>query len=415
MRQFSGKLARGGAIAGAVLVGLGAANAFAADGTLQVEQGLQWFDGGGGGTAFNGNVGGGEFGVYDFHLTNASLTLVPINATAKVNTIVNGHGPFDFQTFCLEPGRHIDFNQVLDFTVSTSVQLDLGGTTNLDPRTAFLFSQFYLHELALSPAYTYSPLGLPRGNSAKDMQLAIWFCEGKSGYGGGPTDNVDEYIAIANTQTGVGGGWTALWGSTFPGNLGGVRALNISHNGQLQQDLLAIFGEEPPPPPDGDCSGLTPGFWHNKNGAALVKESGAGADWSWLTTINGLPLVDGTTNGHYLADVPLSKTGFNTISDFLVSGNNAKNMAQKLSQHVCAMQFNLLAGLADRDCLVYTGQNADCIDGSPDTVEIGVVMDLAIASLNSDPYTPAGDDQRDYQECLKNILDAANNNVNWVN
>jgi len=414
MRSKSGKFARGGAIASGVLVGLCAASAFAADGTLQVEQGLQWFDGGGGGTAFNGNVGGGEFGVYDFNLTNAGLTLLPINATAKVNTVVNGHGPFDFQTFCLEPGRHIDFNAVLDFTVSTSVQLDLGGTTNLDPRTAFLFSQFWLNEAALVPAYTYSPLGPPRASSAKDLQLAIWFTEGKSGYGGGATDFADEYIAIANTAVAAGGGWFALWGDTFPGNLGGVRALNISHNGVLQQDLLAIFGEEPPPPPDGDCEGRTPGFWHNKNGEALVKESGDGANWTWLNTINALPLVDGTKDGHYLADVALSKAGFGIISDFLVSGNNAKNMAQKLSQHVCAMQFNLLNGFADEDCLVFTGQNADCVGGE-DTVEIGLVMQLAIESLEDFPYTPAGHEEREYQECLKNILDAANNNVNWVN
>lgn len=412
MRHNRGKFARGGAIAGAALVGLSAANAFAADGTLKVEQGLQWSEQGGG-VCFNGNVGGGEFGVYDF-VNNSAQTLVPINAVAKVNATVNTIPGFTFQTFCLEPGVHIDFHVDLNFTINTQVQNLIGPPTNLDPRTAFLFSQFYLNGSALSPAYGYSPLGLTRSNSAKDMQLAIWFCEGKSAYGGGPTDNVDEYIAIANTETGVGGGWTALWGSTFPGNLGGVRALNIEHNGALQQDLLALFGEEPPPPPEGDCEGRTPGFWHNKNGGALVEESGAGADWTWLNTINALPLVDGTTNGHYLADVPISKNGWKTIADFLTSGNNAKNMAQKLSQHLCAMQFNVLSGLAGEDCLLYTGQNADCIPGSPSTVEVGVVIDLAIASLTSDPYTPDGDDQRDYQECLKNILESGNTNVGWV-
>jgi len=413
MRIKSGRFARGSAIASGMLVGLCAASAFAADGTLQVEQGLQWFDGGGGGTAFNGNVGGGEFGVYDWNLTNASLTLQPISATAMVNTIVNGHGPFTFQTFCLEPGVHIDFNTVLNFTVNTNVQLPGGALAPLNARTAYLFTKFYQAQ-AFVPAYVYSPLGVSRGTSAKDLQLAMWFTEGRSAYGGGATDNVDEYIADADAATGAGGGWTALWGSTFPGSLGGVRALNIDNNGALQQDLLAIFGEEPPPPPDGDCEGRTPGFWHNKNGCKLVKESGDGADWSWLTTINGLPLVDGTKDGHYLDNVSLDKDGFLEISDFLVSGNNAKNMAQKLSQHVAAMQFNLLSGLAGEDCLVYTGQNSDCVGGES-TVEIGLVMQLAIESLEDFPYTPDGHAERDYQECLKNILDAANNNVNWVN
>jgi hypothetical protein len=248
--------ARSGAIAGAALVGLAAASAFAADGTLQVEQGLQWFDGGGGGTAFNGNIGGGEFGVYDFHLTNASLTLVPMDAAAKVTTIVNGHGPFEFQTFCLEPNVNIDFNQVLEFTVSTSAQLVGGGTRDLSPATAYLFTKFYLNQ-GFSPAYAYSPLGVTRGNSARDLQAAIWFEEG---VWGNPFNtlpaNAQVYVLDADVQVASGGTWFALWGDTFPGDLGGVRALNIVHNGALQQDLLALFSEEPtqpPPPPEDEC------------------------------------------------------------------------------------------------------------------------------------------------------------------
>jgi hypothetical protein len=412
MRKERGTLARGIAIASGMLVGVTAASALAADGTLKVEQGLQWFEGGGG-TAFNGNVGGGEFGVYEWNLTNASLTLQPISATAKVNTIVNGNGPFTFQTFCLEPGVHIDFNQTLEFTVSTAVQLPGGGTANLDPRTAYLFSKFW-NANAFNPAYVYSPLGASRGNSAKDLQLALWFTEGRSPYGGGPADAVDEYIADANAATAPGGSWTNLWGSTFPGNLGGVRALNIVHNGSLQQDLLALFTSDPPPPPpppDGDCEGRTPGFWHNKNGLKLIKASGDGADWTWLETLNDLCLVK--ANGDD-ADFTVNKAGGDALSDYLVSGNNAVNMAQKLSQHVAAMQLNILNGFADEDCEVFTGESAECLDGEPDTITIGELMDLATDALCDDNYTPSGDPNRDYQACLKNILDAANNNSNWV-
>ena len=410
MRYSRGKIARGGATLGGVLVGLVAASAFAADGTLKVEQGLQWSEGGGG-TAFNGGVGGGEFGVYDWNLTNASLTLLPIAAAAKVNTIVNGNGPFEFQTFCLEPGVHIDFNTDLNFTVSTAVQLPGGGTEDLDPRTAYLFFKFYTDQ-GFSPAYVYSPLGAPRADSAADLQLAMWFTEGRSAYAGGPGDNVDEYIADANTAVAPGGSWFALWGDTFPTNLGGVRSLNIDNNGSLQQDLLAIFGEEPPPPPDGDCEGRTPGFWHNKNGQKLVKASGDGPEWSWLETLNDICLVD--ANGDDV-DFTINSNGGKKLADFLTSGNNAKNMAHKLGQHVAAMQLNLLNGFADSDCSVFTGINASCLDGAPSTITIGEVLDLAKAALCDDPYTPAGDDDRDYQACLKNILDAANNNANWVN
>jgi hypothetical protein len=413
MRNEKGHFARGGAIAGAVLVGLSAANAFAADGTLKVEQD----DPSAPPVFWNGNVGGGEFGVYDFVNNNASLTLLPISATAKVNSIVNGHGPFDFQTFCLEPGVHIDFNVDLQWTAATTVQLLGGGTRNLDPRTAYMFHKFWT-AAAFSPAYNYT-LGAGRSASAADLQLAIWFTEGVSAFNGG---NTGLYTADAALAVAPGGSWFAFTGGAgFPGNLDGVRALNIVHNGALDQDLLAIFTTETPPvEPPGDCSGKTPGFWHNKNGCELVKDSGAGANWTWLNVINALPLVDGTDDGHLLVNVPLSKDGFNTISDFLVSGNNAKNMAQKLSQHLAAMTFNVLAGFADGDCLVYTGENADCIPGSPDTVSIGEVLLLAIDTLDTtdgdgDDYTPAGDALRDYQECLKNILDDANNNLNWVN
>ena len=269
MRHKRGKFPGGIAIASGVLIALGAANALAADGTLQVEQGLQWFEGGGG-TAFNGGVGGGEFGVYDFHLTNPAFSLLPISATAKVTTVVNGNGPFEFQTFCLEPFVNIDFNTVLNFTVSEFVQLAGGATEELDPRTAYLFTKFWTAQ-AFSPAYVYSPLGAARADSAADLQLALWFTEGRSAYGGGPTDNVDEYIADANAATGAGGSWTALWGSTFPGNLGGVRALNVDRNGVLQQDLLAIFQEEPTePPPTDECED-----WYTGGGFLFETPTGA--------------------------------------------------------------------------------------------------------------------------------------------
>ena len=413
MRNTRGKIARGGAIMGGVLVGLVAASAFAADGTLKVEQGLQWSEQANG-IAFNGNVGGGEFGVYDWNLTNAALTLQPISATAKVNAIINNHGPFTFQTFCMEPQVHIDFNVDLNFTANTQVQAPGGGLTNLSSRVAYLFTKFWNANAFDAPIgfYAYAPLGATRGGAAKDLQLALWFCQHGGYNGAGSPDFVFEYITEADAAVGPTGAWTVLWGDTFPQNLGGVRALNIERNGQLQQDLLAIFGEEPPPPPDGDCEGRTPGFWHNKNGLKLIKESGAGADWTWLNTLNTICLVDKDGND---VDFTINKAGGDDLSDFLVSGNNAKNMAQKLSQHVAAMQLNILNGFADDDCSVFTGINAECLDGEPDTITIGELMDLATDALCDDKYTPVGDDDRDYQECLKNILDAANNNSNWVN
>jgi len=47
-------------------------------------------------------------------------------------------------------------------------------------------------------------------------------------------------------------------------------------------------------------------------------------------------------------------------------------------------------------------------------ITIGNLRTNAAAALCSDQYTPAGDPNRATQECLKNALDAANNNLNFV-
>ena len=247
-----GVFGRGAAITSGVLLGLCAANAFAADGTLKLEQGLQWSEQGGG-VCFNGDVGGGEFGVYDFVNNNGSLTVLPQSAAAQVTTTVNGIPGFAFQTFCLEPVGPIDFNVTLHWTASTTVQLVNGGRRNLDPRTAYLFTKFCMNE-AFSPAYAYASLGAGRSDSAADVQLAIWYTEGVSTFLGG---NVGAYVAEANAAVAAGGSWHAQWGGTFPGNLGGVRALylvipTLTGNLSRQQDILVVVPEGPPDEVCGD-------------------------------------------------------------------------------------------------------------------------------------------------------------------
>ena len=241
MRHKRGKFARSGAIAGAALVGLSAASAFAADGTLKVSQGST----NPAAPDFNGQIGGGEFGVHEFVNNNAALTLLPISATAKV-------AGFDFQTFCLEPGVHIHFDTTLNWTAATTVQLVGGSTRNLDPRTAYLFYKFWT-ATAFTPAYNYT-LGAGRRDSAADVQLAIWFTEGVSAFN---TGDVKTYTDDAAAAVAPGGTWFIFTGgAAFPGNLGGVRSLNIDHGTGFEQDLLAIFTTEeppPPPPPTDEC------------------------------------------------------------------------------------------------------------------------------------------------------------------
>ncbi len=398
MRYQGGSLAWSAAVMGGLVFGLCATNALAADGTVEFHQAYH---------NYTGTISGGEFGAYNF--SNPSI-LAPIAVPPKVNTVIDGIGPFQFQTFCLESQVHIEFDTVLNYTVSTSVSLSGGGTRNLSAEAAYLYTKFWTDSsgTAFSPPYTYT-LGDGRCASADDLQAAIWFVEGEWG---NPFNtlppNAQAYVLDAKTQTAAGGTWANIWGTTFPGYLGGVRALNLDLNGTLQQNVLVNIVQSPPPP-DGNCTGFTPGFWHNRNGQKLIKNAG----YAWLTVLReDYDLV--RNNGN-----PFNPTsdaaGAAALADWLTS-STATNMAAKLSTQLAAMVLNVLSGNVDESCEVYTGASASCLPGSPSTITIGDLLDLAQAALHAPGgnYTPSGDPDRDYQKCLKNILDAANNNLNWV-
>jgi hypothetical protein len=85
---------------------------------------------------------------------------------------------------------------------------------------------------------------------------------------------------------------------------------------------------------------------------------------------------------------------------------NATNMAYMLSAQLSAMALNVEAGFVSGGAIV----------SSPvlGFVSINGLMAAADAQLAADGSTPAGDANRDAQEALKNALDAANNNQNFV-
>jgi len=145
--------------------------------------------------------------------------------------------------------------------------------------------------------------------------------------------------------------------------------------------------------------GHTLGFWSNKNGAAkFATLSGA------LSTLSGLHLVDG--NGD-----PFNPASYGALRTWLLDGN-AVNMAYMLSVQLAAMQLNVLAEFVESDALVY----APGVPGASTTgfITIGALIDAAEASLTADGYTPAGDANRSTQETIKDALDDANNNKNFV-
>ncbi|HPM62728.1 MAG TPA: hypothetical protein PK955_09640, partial [Methanoregulaceae archaeon] len=114
-------------------------------------------------------------------------------------------------------------------------------------------------------------------------------------------------------------------------------------------------------------------------------------------------------------DYPRGSTLFtlSTFRTWLLRGTASTNMGYQLSVQLAAMWLNVNAidnvnARVDPDALIYApGTNsADALGFA--TVED--IMDEAIAALKETPVEPT----RAYEEALKNALDRANNNLNFV-
>ncbi len=164
----------------------------------------------------------------------------------------------------------------------------------------------------------------------------------------------------------------------------------------------------------GPGGGLTLGFWSNKNGQGLITSS-------WLCTLNSLNLVNGAgISFDPVAGCPAPSNsqisaGKSALKSWLLSGS-ATNMAYMLSVQMTAMQLNVLNGNVSGAAIVYapgTGITAN------DFVTVNQLLTVANADLgtaghqNTTSGTP-GDAFRARQEALKNALDKANNNLNFV-
>jgi hypothetical protein len=149
----------------------------------------------------------------------------------------------------------------------------------------------------------------------------------------------------------------------------------------------------------GEGGGLTLGFWSNKNGqTAFGKITGV---FNTLTALN-LRNADGS------AFDPTTYAAFRPW----ILGADAVNMAYMLSAQLAAMKLNVLSGRVSATSMVY----APGVSGATafGFVSIGSLMSAADASLGANGNTPSGNSARAYQEVLKNALDGANNNHNFV-
>jgi hypothetical protein len=133
-----------------------------------------------------------------------------------------------FQTFCVEYHEYIYLNKRYDVVVNTEA-VD-GGVTPadpLDPRTAFLYDSFLNHTLA---SYDY---GSGREQSAGALQDVIWYIEDERGnnWTAGSLQDIF-YNAALNC------GWT---------DIGNIRILNLTQEGQSRQDQLCRVNIVPAP------------------------------------------------------------------------------------------------------------------------------------------------------------------------
>jgi hypothetical protein len=326
---------------------------------------------------------GGEFAVTTFTANGA--TLPPLGTGVGVTGAL-------FQTFCLEIPENIETGKTYDWISNDGAVLGgYGGATNgedpVSPKTAFLYRRFWDGNL---PDYNYT-LGSGRAASARSLQLAIWYLEDEINSTDSP-GHLAEYNGDAQAQA-----WVTYATNNAGSGTGDVYALNLSQDGgqTLIQDVLVrlTFPREEQNPG-------TPGFWSNKNGQKLIDEGD-------LQALRDLCLVD--ENGDDFD--PDCKRD---VKNWLLDGN-ATNMAYMLSVHLTAMTLNVRNGKVDADALIYA---PDCDGGQGfggDYISIADLLDAAADALCEDGYTPSGDANRHWQECLKNALDDANNNLNFVN
>lgn len=153
----------------------------------------------------------------------------------------------------------------------------------------------------------------------------------------------------------------------------------------------------------GPGGGLSKGFWTNKNGQALF-----GADD--LAQMVSLNLRNANGSNFDPASYPSFKTWLGLA--------NATNMAYMLSAQLSAMKLNVFNGKVNGTALIYAPQLLPFapIAGLNNLgfINTNNLMLATNNELGSHGTTLSGSLYRSYQEALKNVLDAANNNTTFV-
>lgn len=144
----------------------------------------------------------------------------------------------------------------------------------------------------------------------------------------------------------------------------------------------------------GAGGGHTLGFWSNKNGQSQMTGMGMAATLAYLSSLN---LKNASGND-------FDPTSYNGFRSWLLNAT-AANMAYMLSAQMAAMALNVQSGSVSGSAQVWTGSGF---------MSVADLLGAANAALAANAFTPSSDPNRADQEFLKNALDQANNNLNFV-
>jgi hypothetical protein len=152
----------------------------------------------------------------------------------------------------------------------------------------------------------------------------------------------------------------------------------------------------------GAGGGKTLGFWSNKNGQAQLNDGGTmNPEFALLTSLC-LRSAIGTD---------FDPTSYPWFRTWLLNAT-ATNMAYMLSAQLATMELNVEAGFVNGGQFIYApGTNSA---NSLGFATVNAVMTEANTLLCAKGNIPSGDPDRPRAEALKNALDNANNNLNFV-
>jgi hypothetical protein len=146
----------------------------------------------------------------------------------------------------------------------------------------------------------------------------------------------------------------------------------------------------------GAGGGLTLGFWSNKNGQSRFGSD----DLALLLSLN-------LRNASGANFDPASYAAFRSW----VLGATATNMSYMLSAQLAAMELNVANGLVNGNAMIYA---PGATVNPAGFASVNSIMAQANTELGTHGSAVSGTSYRTYQEALKNALDRANNNINFV-